>query len=261
MNHLSNIKTAEAHLATAGPKQQLFPNTVLKQLFTNRYLTANLIAHRNLAVDLEHIGAMTLYEKMRGAFNLQEVKAICFELPGVDFEEIAGSVKSEKLQELIRFMQRQNRLPELIKICGRHNRSIEEEWEPDPNGINEMSGVRQTVDLAIVIDIARPILHSVGSYLDQINLESNMIHLTATGGRLISPDIGWEPFFSSFSELMNQIKREFGSPKLHFFLSAPGPLLFGFGAIMGTVDDVLTYHFQDGSYFPIEIKRLHRSGK
>jgi len=48
------------------------------------------------------------------AFNLDELKSICFEL-GIDHEELAGSTKSAKIQELIGFCERRGRFSDLVR--------------------------------------------------------------------------------------------------------------------------------------------------
>lgn len=57
-----------------------------------------------------------LRRKIVNAFNLEELNTLCFDL-AVDFDELRGSSKGAKARELIKYMQRHNRLDELFAAC------------------------------------------------------------------------------------------------------------------------------------------------
>ena len=52
---------------------------------------------------------------MRDSINLSELKSICFELV-VDYDELPGGILSEKTHELVLFLNRQERIPELLAL-------------------------------------------------------------------------------------------------------------------------------------------------
>ncbi|MBK8905585.1 MAG: tetratricopeptide repeat protein [Anaerolineaceae bacterium] len=57
-----------------------------------------------------------LRELLRTAFNEAELQDICFEI-SIDYEELSGQNKLEKIRELIGYCQRVGRLPDLITVC------------------------------------------------------------------------------------------------------------------------------------------------
>lgn len=57
----------------------------------------------------------TLRDNMNAYFNMSEIHSLCFDL-GIEFEELSGDTRSDKVKALISFMQRHGRLDELIKL-------------------------------------------------------------------------------------------------------------------------------------------------
>ncbi len=55
-----------------------------------------------------------LRDQLRALFSDSELRDLCFDL-GVDFENLPGAAKGDKARELIQFMQRQGRLPDLVR--------------------------------------------------------------------------------------------------------------------------------------------------
>lgn len=58
----------------------------------------------------------TLRETMTDVFNLSELRDLCFDL-AIDYENLAGSTKSDKMRELINHTRRTGHLVELIEAC------------------------------------------------------------------------------------------------------------------------------------------------
>lgn len=65
-----------------------------------------------------------LREQIISAFNDNELQDICFEMR-VDYEIVDGTNKSAKARELITFLSRRGRIPELILICQKQRPSME----------------------------------------------------------------------------------------------------------------------------------------
>lgn len=59
-----------------------------------------------------------LHQKIVNRFNVSEFIDLCFEL-GMDHELLNGQNKSDQSRELISYMQRRDRLPELVTTCQR----------------------------------------------------------------------------------------------------------------------------------------------
>lgn len=55
----------------------------------------------------------TIYELLDQHFNLEELKSLCFRL-GVDYDSLSGAGKSGKARELVTYLARRGRLPELL---------------------------------------------------------------------------------------------------------------------------------------------------
>lgn len=55
-----------------------------------------------------------LRDQIRALFSDSELRDLCFDL-GVDFENLPGAAKGDKARELILLMERQARLPELVR--------------------------------------------------------------------------------------------------------------------------------------------------
>jgi hypothetical protein len=56
-----------------------------------------------------------LYEIINERFNLAEIQVICFKL-NIDYEEIPGHQKSNKIIELIKYLERRNQVESLVKV-------------------------------------------------------------------------------------------------------------------------------------------------
>lgn len=63
------------------------------------------LARENLLDDLQ----VRLWEFLNHTFDLNELKTLCFTLPGVDFDNLGGERKSDKMRELITLQLRRDR--------------------------------------------------------------------------------------------------------------------------------------------------------
>lgn len=57
------------------------------------------------------------------SYDVSELKVLCSDL-GIDWDEIAGSRKSEIIVDLIRWLERRNRLPDLITIVNQDRNNV-----------------------------------------------------------------------------------------------------------------------------------------
>jgi hypothetical protein len=64
-----------------------------------------------------------LRQKLIASFNDSELHDLSFDL-GVDYESVAGSTRDAKARELITYLQRRNRLDELISLCRARRPSV-----------------------------------------------------------------------------------------------------------------------------------------
>jgi CheY-like chemotaxis protein len=68
-----------------------------------------------------------LLDIMNSCFNEEELKTICFKL-GVDYEDLVASGRKNKARELIRYLNRNQRLNELVDL-GNELRPNNESWQ------------------------------------------------------------------------------------------------------------------------------------
>ena len=75
---------------------------------------------------------LELREHLDKHFNLSELKSLCFYL-GVDEEHLAGAERMGKIENLIAYMERHGRLPELIRAAGQQRPQVE--WFQQPTAV------------------------------------------------------------------------------------------------------------------------------
>lgn len=68
----------------------------------------------------QYVDPIYLRQVLTERYNLSELHTLCFDL-GIDYEEIGGSGKTEKVVELVAFAQRHNRLDDIAAYV-RHTR-------------------------------------------------------------------------------------------------------------------------------------------
>lgn len=113
--------------------------------------------------------------------------------------------------------------------------------------------------VAILVDINRRMLQDVARYLDEQNLDADLLVVTNDPAysdkvKFLDPSNPreWTELVQEFTATMNTIKHQLGGAQVHIFLSTPLPLAFGLGAVWSTVDLATVYHYQ-------EIKSENRS--
>lgn len=130
----------------------------------------------------------------------------------------------------------------------------------------EQPTVTSKRDVALLIDINRRMLHDVARYLDEQQIDADLIIVTndptySDQIKFLDPDDPgvWSDLVSEFSAAMNSIKRAIGGAQIHIFLSTPLSLAFGFGSMWGTVDEATVYHWEGQTYHPsLKISRRLR---
>jgi len=137
--------------------------------------------------------------------------------------------------------------------------------QPAPTGevdvalLGESGPITTKSEVAIVVDITRRALVDVGRFLDEKQIDADLIIVTndpAYGAQVKFVDPKkpeeWEEIAREFNLALGKIKRVVGGAKLHIFLAAPLPLAFALGCLMGTVDEgTIVYHWEGGTYWPV----------
>jgi hypothetical protein len=118
--------------------------------------------------------------------------------------------------------------------------------------------------VAVVVDINRRSLTDVAAYLDEKDIDADIVVITndpAYESKSIFLDPAcqedWEQIVREFSTAIDGIKHTTGAARLHIFLSTPGALAFALGAVRGLVDEgTVVYHWENRTYFPmVELSR------
>ncbi len=230
---------------------------VSHRLHQTAQLTATLIAQRQAGRDIARADMVKLFQKIDRYFSDSDLRDICFRL-NMDDEDFGASGKRDKARELVVMMDRHGRLPDLTAIAAELRPKVN--WQ-DSSQQSGGADITAKLNIAVVVDIARPTVRDVARYLDDIEMDANFLLLQNTDAdRQLSADGKWNAYISAFAQTMDSVKHRFSGARLHFFLSAPGALIFGLGCIWGTVDEAEVYHWQQGRYYPvISISRGLRS--
>lgn len=188
--------------------------------------------------------ALKLLRRMKDRFNERELNDLCFRL-NVGYEDLKGNNQLEKIRELIKYMTQRCRLSDLIMLCTELHPGLDWDVVIKDRGKTTLP----KLDVAIVIDVARPILQNVASYLDDKNIDANFVVFRHEQvGQFFSIEDDWQQISNVFGIVMDRVKREFDGAQIHFFLAGPGALLFNVGCIWGTIDDAKVYHYQNNTY-------------
>jgi NACalpha-BTF3-like transcription factor len=122
-------------------------------------------------------------------------------------------------------------------------------------------------DIAIVVDIAQPILENVRIYLEKKKIDADVVLVTNRAKYSDKPlflnadsEKEWEQVVGDFVDIMYEVRRSSAGCKIHVFSSAPVPVSFAIGAMWGTVQNAILYHWQNDTYNPvIRVRRDIRS--
>ena len=85
-------------------------------------------------------------EKLKTNFSDSELQDICFELE-VDYENVPGISKADKARELILYLDRRERLPELWAICQQLRPNVI--WRSSDSALADPKELRHTLDVQI----------------------------------------------------------------------------------------------------------------
>lgn len=69
-------------------------------------------------IEMEQERQLTaLRDKLLEHFDEDGLREICFQLPGIDYEDLSGDHRRSKARELVQQMDRIGRIPELLRVC------------------------------------------------------------------------------------------------------------------------------------------------
>lgn len=89
-------------------------------------------------------------------FNLEDLQVLCFDLE-VDYEHLPGDTKPIKIISLILYLQRENRLPDLLEYCRNARPRVHwPEWPPSSQGESEQEQPLETNNKTTNDDLSIP---------------------------------------------------------------------------------------------------------
>jgi VIT1/CCC1 family predicted Fe2+/Mn2+ transporter len=95
-----------------------------------------------------NIDVQKLQELLDQRFNFEEIRQLTFDM-GIEYEDLAGENKKTKVRELIIYLQRRNRLEELVSIASKHRPQID--WMRAVQEISPSEISDPTLDANILI--------------------------------------------------------------------------------------------------------------
>lgn len=123
---------------------------------------------------------------------------------------------------------------------------------------NGQAAIKPASNVAVLVDINRRILLDVARYLDEQRIQATLIIVTndptyshQTPFLDVNNPAAWSELVQEFNAAVTHIKHYVGPASFHFFLSTPLPLAFGLGAVWGTVEEAVVYHYEKNSYHPV----------
>ncbi|MCP5096098.1 MAG: SAVED domain-containing protein [Chloroflexi bacterium] len=251
---MNNTKTLTASLnllPTLTPHNNLAANnTAVCQRIDNgrSQLAAYLITEPQPAQQVGHANLLALVQNIETGFNDSDLRDLCFQL-GIEYENIAGQTRRDKIRELVLHTQRHSTLDTLTTTAAiLRPRMV---WQTVAHTQGKTPIVSK-LDMAVVIDIARPAAGNAAQYLDTRGIDANFLlfrHVQL--GTFFSVNDNWSQLVVTFGEVMDQVKREFTGTHLHFFMAGPGAMLFSIGCVWGTVDEATVYHYEENTYHPV----------
>ncbi|MCA9957424.1 MAG: hypothetical protein KC443_00230 [Anaerolineales bacterium] len=152
MNNQQIINEGLNLLTQTGLNPAMGETAVTHYLHTTPYLTAALIAQRHDAADIDHANLVKLFEKINRHFDDSELRDLCFQLQ-VDYADLSGMEKRDKVRELVTWMDRHGRLPDLTTLANQLRPKVK--WQDLPQHAGNVPIVAK-LDVAVVVDIARP---------------------------------------------------------------------------------------------------------
>ncbi|MCP4418394.1 MAG: hypothetical protein GY805_17380, partial [Chloroflexi bacterium] len=189
---------------------------VSHQLHHTPQLSATLIAQRQSGSEIEHANLVKLFQKADRHFNDSELRDLCFQL-NVEYKDLAGLSKRDKMRELVTLIDRNGRLPDFTTLATQLRPNVK--WQDPPQRAGETEIVAK-LNIAVVVDIARPTIRDVARYLDEAEMDVNFLLLqNAQPDNFLSPDNKWDDFIIAFAQTMDNIKHSFSGARLHFFLA------------------------------------------
>lgn len=188
-------------------------------------------------------------EVLEQGFNIDELHNLCFDLQ-IDIEILRAANTNNLARELYLYMERHSKLDNLLELVAQE-RPHRFQLARDIPIVNKKA-------LAIVIDLTkRPIMEDVCRYLeDSAGLDANFLLCQAPNGKRHIDPGNWNNFPKTFFKLIQDELSLGRATEYHIFVSAPGTIAFGLGAMWATVKDATIYHLDKNSYLPaIQISR------
>ena len=252
MNHSQLVEIGLNLAADVGQGQTAVSaenTTLVTCLYWGPQLSVHLIARLHPFTQSEKSMQSDMARQIAELYDKEDLRFLCMDL-GSDYENMKGEGKQAICLSLVEYMWRRGRLPDLASRCKTDCPHADwTKWEH--NLVDDLP-------LAVVVDMVsrERIYDAVPKYLDeQPGMQANVLwfhnpdenkHLS-----LEDEENGWERFPVVFNSVLSEARQLTKADVTHFFLAAPGPILFGMGCMWGTTKTAVCYHFQNDTYQPV----------
>jgi len=164
-----------------------------------------------------YVDPIYLRQVLTERYNLSELHTLCFDL-GIDYEEIGGGGKTEKVVELVAFAQRHNRLDDIAAYV-RHTRPFVQLKMTDTLPPLPAAGIGSGTSITIHVagdyvggdkvegdKVTGDTFNMSGDFRGAIlNIKSTLTNVTQTIGALPNAD---EAAKANLQQLVNQLDEE-----------------------------------------------------
>lgn len=109
--------------------------------------------------------------------------------------------------------------------------------------------VEEKEDIAIAVQINRPIAQSVKEYLEREGIDAHLVVVTnsqdGVSTRYLDNDktLQWREMVSDFIEEVQRMQREWGAKTFHLFFATPNALAFALGCKMSLHYNIRVYNW------------------
>lgn len=105
-----------------------------------------------------------LFRGLEEQFNLSELQTLCFHL-GVEFEDLAGAGKEDKVRELLLHLKRRGQMGALLEYCAAERPNFS--WQPTEPADIQALVEENPLDLTFLQDFLGPVLQKTDEALHQ----------------------------------------------------------------------------------------------
>ena len=199
-----------------------------------------------------------LRQYLTSYFNDEELRTLCFDLQ-VPYEDLQASAREGRARELVSYMERRSRAPELIAKCAELRPKVAWPNLNDPSTLPDMIYTIVKDDARVRLNFQDAILElsASGNVTEQVDqyVAANSLNYRRR------VEVGVQGYNITSSEMAAAVARQVraalvelkppsDSGRIHLFANVPAALAILVGRWMNAVGKVQLYEYRDGQYYP-----------